>query len=121
MAFGGFDPVAVRNYQALMKGLPQYVSYYRGGFYHFTCHLHKTTFDASPSLYAPQFGGYSALSMANGKLKKADVNTWSISNDRLIVLENQAAVSTWNLNASENLKKAETKWPKINAKTNKKD
>ena len=120
VAFEGFDPVAVRNHQKLMKGLPRFVSHYRGGLYHFTSQIHKNTFDANPAFYAPQFGGYCAMSMSMGMVEKADVTTWSIVDGRLVVQRNEKAVNMWKKNPNENLKNADTMWPKVNTKTNKK-
>lgn len=120
VAFDGYDPVAIRNHQKLMKGLPQFVSYYRGGLYHFSSQVHKNTFDANPGLHAPQFGGYCAMSMSMGKVEKADVKTWSIIDGRLVVQRNEKAVKMWNMKPAENLKKADMMWPKVNTKSNKK-
>lgn len=120
VAFDGYDPVAVHNHQKLMKGLPQYVSFYRGGLYHFSSQIHKNTFDSNPARYAPQFGGYCAMSMSMGKVEAADVKTWSIVNGRLVVQRNEKAVNMWKMNPQENLRKADMMWPKVTAKENKK-
>ena len=80
----------------------------------------RSAVDATPSLHAPQFGGYCAMSMSIGKVEKADVKTWSIVDGHLVVQRNEKAVKMWGMNPQENRKKAEMMWPKVNAKANKK-
>ncbi len=116
----GYDPVALYNHKTLMKGLPQFVSYYEGGRYVFTSKTHQNTFASSPETFVPQFGGYCAMSMAMGMIEEADVTTWSYVDGRLVLQRNEKAVTMWEMNPSENEAKAHAHWPAVLKKENKK-
>ena len=56
----GYDPVAYFTQNRPVQGNPQFQSTYNGVKYLFVSQEDKNTFDANPSKYEPQFGGYCA-------------------------------------------------------------
>ena len=116
----GHDPVALFTDSRVVPGDSRHTSTYDGAVYRFSPSANKRKFDADPEQYAPQFGGYCAMSMVMGMLEPGDVSTWSIIDGRLVVQRNEKAKAMWNMDPDGNLKKADANWPRIVAENGKK-
>jgi YHS domain-containing protein len=68
----GFDTVAYFTQGNLVEGSKQHTSEHRGSEFRFASAANKASFDASPSRYAPQYGGYCARAVSQGYTAKAD-------------------------------------------------
>lgn len=109
----GHDPVALFTDSRVVRGDSRHTSTYHGAVYRFSSAANKRKFDADHENYAPQFGGYCAMSMAMGMLEPGDVSTWSIIDGRLVVQRNEKAKAMWNMDPDGNLEKADGNWPRI--------
>ena len=73
----------------------------------------NATFDVAPEKYTPQYGGFCATAMSEGKLFGADPSNYKIVDDRLFVFYRGHAGDTlpqWNENESERLPAADKAW-----------
>jgi YHS domain-containing protein len=61
----GYDPVAYFTDNKAVKGNAQFQSSSNGVIYNFASAQNKAAFDANPSKYAPQFGGFCAWAGRN--------------------------------------------------------
>lgn len=104
------------------------VSYFKGGpvqgdvalssihdetTYYFSSDDNKGAFNGDPSKYSPQYGGFCATAMSEGKVFGADPTNFKITDDRLFVFYRGVDGDTlpqWNENEGERLPAADKHW-----------
>ena len=109
----GYDPVAYFTLNQPVKGNPQYQSAYNGVKYYFSSPQNKAAFDANPSKYEPQFGGFCAYAASKGHTAKIEVDAFQITNGRLLLQYDKSVRDKFNEDTQGNLKKADANWPGI--------
>src|SRR5689334_25244594 len=67
LAIHGFDPVAYFSEQKPVLGLEAFELKFEGAIWRFRNEGDRAAFIADPDVYAPQFGGYDPLHVAEGK------------------------------------------------------
>ncbi|HSS99742.1 MAG TPA: YHS domain-containing (seleno)protein, partial [Terriglobales bacterium] len=72
LALKGYDPVAYFTENKPVMGNSQFVSTYNGARYQFASAANKSAFDANPSKYEPQFGGFCAYAASEGHTAKIE-------------------------------------------------
>ncbi|HEY5622587.1 MAG TPA: YHS domain-containing (seleno)protein, partial [Gammaproteobacteria bacterium] len=70
VAIKGYDPVSYFTPGAAERGSPEYALDWLGASWHFVSEEHKQAFEADPIRYAPQYGGYCAVGMAEDTLTR---------------------------------------------------
>jgi YHS domain-containing protein len=87
LAIGGFDPVAYFPVGggAPKKGSKDVTATYRGATYRFASAAHRDLFLASPSEFAPAYGGWCAYAMANGERVEVDPESFLIEDGSLLL------------------------------------
>ncbi|MBN8246134.1 MAG: YHS domain-containing protein [Verrucomicrobia bacterium] len=113
VAIQGCDPVAYFVLKAPVKGKPEFTSEFHGAKYRFHSARNKEAFDADPAKYEPRFGGYCAFGVSKGRLVEIDVNAFQIVDGRLLLQYSPSVLDQFNQDVTGNLKKAETRWPKL--------
>lgn len=111
VAIDGHDPVAFFTDRKPIKGDPKIRSLHGGAIYWFASAEHKAMFDASPTKYEPQFGGWCAYAASIETLSPIDPNFWEITDGRLLLQHNQKAWDMWHKDVAGNLVKADRNWP----------
>lgn len=111
VALNGYDTVAFFSDSKPVFGNFKITSTYKGATYFFASTDHKKMFDAAPSKYAPQFGGYCAFAVANGGLAPVDVNTWKIENGKLYLNFSPEIAKIFEKDMPSMISKAEKNWP----------
>lgn len=86
-ALQGYDPVSYFSGQPV-RGSADISSSYEGAIYHFSSNENKATFEAAPEQYAPQYGGFCAVAVSEGKTFPIDPNTYIITDDKLYLFYN---------------------------------
>ena len=81
----GYDPVAYFTENRPVMGNPQFVSTYNGVRYQFASAADKSAFDANPSKYEPQFGGFCAYAASEGHTAKIEPDAFEVLNGRLLL------------------------------------
>ncbi|MDJ0708536.1 MAG: YHS domain-containing (seleno)protein [Leptolyngbyaceae cyanobacterium MO_188.B28] len=82
IALQGYDPVSYFSNQPV-KGDSEISTTYNGATYLFSSKSHKATFDATPQQFIPQYGGFCAVAVSEGKTFPIDPNTYTISDSKL--------------------------------------
>lgn len=115
-AIDGYDPVAYFKDNKPVKGDNKYVYEWNGAKWYFKNEENKADFIASPTAYAPQYGGYCAWAVIQGAAVKTDPNSWHIENGKLYLNYSAAVQEKWNKDIPGNIKKADVNWPSVLAK-----
>jgi YHS domain-containing protein len=110
-AAGGYDVVAYFTEDAAVKGSNKFKSEHLGAEFHFASLAHKTTFDADPAHYAPQYGGHCAYAVSQGYTASGDPEQWTIVDDKLYLNYNKDVLTTWRTDTAGFIKLADQNWP----------
>jgi YHS domain-containing protein len=111
VAIQGYDPVAFFNDGRPVKGQTQFESKFNGARYFFVSAANKTTFDANPAKYEPQFGGFCAYAASEGHTAPVKVDAFMIVNGRLLMQYDQDVKKLFEKDPQGRLTKADKNWP----------
>jgi YHS domain-containing protein len=111
IGINGHDPVAYFTDAKAVKGNPAISSSTDGAIYYFATPEHKSSFDANPAKYEPQFGGYCAYGLSRNSLVEIDPTAFQIVNGRLLLQYSKGILEKFNKDAMVNLQKADQNWP----------
>ena len=106
----GHDVVAYFTLGRHAPGLLRIKSVYQGVTFRFANEQHKALFDANPSKYLPQYGGYCANGMAYGIPWGGDADTWLIVDGRLYINGGAASKAAFMLDVPGNILLADKYW-----------
>lgn len=110
-AAGGYDVVAYFTQDAAIEGSKKFKSEYMGAEFRFASLEHKTTFDADPASYAPQYGGHCAYAVSQGYTASGDPEQWTIVEGKLYLNYNKQTLITWRTDTAGFIKLADQNWP----------
>lgn len=119
LALQGYDPVAFFTAGEPVKGDAAQTAVYQGATYRFASAENKAKFEAEPSKYAPQFGGYCAYGVSRGYTAPIKVDAFQIVDGRLLLQFDKGARDLFNRDVQASLKKADANWPGLVAKKGK--
>ena len=106
----GHDVVAYHTLGRHAAGLPRIKSVYEGVTFRFASAEHKALFDASPSRYLPQYGGYCANGVAYAIPWGGDADTWRLIDGKLYIFGGAGSKAAFELDIPANLKLADKYW-----------
>lgn len=109
----GYDAVSYFNGNAPVLGQSDYTLMWKGAEWHFASAENREAFERDPRAFAPQFGGYCAYAMSQGKLSSTDPNAWKVVNGRLYLTHSPAVERVWSSASAEYIRLAEGYWPVI--------
>ncbi|MDC0434471.1 YHS domain-containing protein [bacterium] len=112
-ALQGYDTVAYFTAGKAVKGEEQFSTMHEGAIWLFSSDENLQTFMASPERYMPQFGGYCAFSVAQGKIVKGDAKLWEIVDNKLYVNYNKGIHKLWLKRPEQLIAEAQENWPTI--------
>ena len=113
----GYDPVAYFTQGKPVAGDEQFNAEHAGGKYLFSTAANRDAFIANPAKYAPQYGGYCAFGVAEGKKLDIDPNSFTVVDGKLYLNLNPQVLKKWSADTAGYLKKSEPNWPKIRDKS----
>lgn len=116
IAIQGHDPVAFFIEKKPVKGKPTLYSKSGGATYHFSSAENKAIFDAEPTKYIPQFGGFCAYGVSKGAKVKIEVDAFQIVDGRLLLQYDKSVRDTFNKDQKGLLKKADANWLSVKDK-----
>lgn len=111
VAVGGFDPVTYFTDGRAEPGAPDIALRWRGVRWHFATPAHRAAFEANPKAYLPEFGGFCALSVAQGRPVPASPEHFVLIEGRLYMAEGAAALAEFMAAQAELLRAARANWP----------
>ena len=80
--------------------------------WYFSSRENKALFAANPEKYAPQYDGYCAWALTEGRKAITDPEVWKIVDGKLYLNCSQAAYEKWIRDIPGNIKKADENWLK---------
>ena len=83
LAISGMDPVVYFVEGAPMLGSGEFEYAWDGAVWRFKNEGNRGAFAAHPEVYAPRFGGYDPVRIANGTAVAGDPRLWCVSGERL--------------------------------------
>jgi hypothetical protein len=110
LAAHGYDVVAFFTDGNPLIGSDTYASAHAGGTYRFAS---QSNLEASPSKYAPAYGGFCAYGVALGKKFDGDPRFWKIVDGKLYLNLNGDTRSEWSKDVAGNVAKANRNWDRI--------
>ena len=113
----GYDPVAYFTQGKPVAGDEQFSAEHAGGKYLFSTAANRDAFIANPAKYAPQYGGYCAFGVAEGKKLDIDPNSFTVADGKLYLNLNPQVLKKWSADTAGYLKKSAANWPKIRDKS----
>jgi YHS domain-containing protein len=112
----GYDPVSYFAGEPI-QGNPSISSSYNGATYYFASEENKSRFDAAPQQYAPQYGGFCATAVSEGKTFGIDPKNYKVTDGKLYVFYNGElgdTKPTWEADEENRQKNADANWAKGN-------
>jgi YHS domain-containing protein len=113
-ALQGYDPVAYFEEGEPVKGDDAFTADYMGAKFKFASSANRDAFIGSPQAYTPQYGGYCAWAMADGKHAKGDARYWKIVDGKLYLNYNQSIQKKWDADIPGFVERADIAWASIN-------
>ncbi len=111
----GYDTVAYFAGKAV-QGDKKFAVKHDGATYYFSSAANMKTFQANPSHYAPQFGGFCAMGAALGKKLDVDPTQYVVHNGKLYLNVNADVFKMFSQDIPGNVAKADANWPAIKDK-----
>ncbi|MFT5355599.1 MAG: YHS domain-containing protein [Polyangiales bacterium] len=109
-AIGGYDVVAYFTNRQPTRGLEEFRHSYAGATWLFTSAENRDQFAARPQRYAPQYGGYCAYAMAQGRRVRIDPRAWSIVRGKLYLNYSLQIRTTWSEDRAQHIESANENW-----------
>lgn len=113
VAIDGFDPVSYFTDPDPQPGRSDFEYDWGGVPWYFASAANRDEFKRAPSVYAPQFGGYGAMSLARGYLSDGNPRIYLITAQRLYLFYSNGNRDAFLLAPSEALKGGFANWPQL--------
>ena len=116
IALDGYSPVSYIDLNLAQRGNKEFKSTHDGVHYYFTSAEQKAKFDATPTDYIPQFGGYCATGIAVEGKFRTDPNKFLVRDGKLYLFLYNLEVDAqqlWLDDETSMTTKAEANWEKM--------
>lgn len=114
-AIKGYDTVSYWTDGKAVKGSEEFSYEWHGAAWKFSSKENLELFKGDPDKYAPQYGGYCAWAMADGKGRTVNISpeAWTIYNDKLYLNYNQNVLKEWLSTKDADIELADKNYPNI--------
>lgn len=109
MLFGA-DVVAYIAQNAYVQGSPQFKSTFEEVDFHFASAEHKALFDAEPTKYIPQYGGYCANGIMFGIPWGGNATDFRVVNGKTYIFGGEVSQAAFELELEKNIALADEYW-----------
>lgn len=113
LAVGGYDAVAYFKAGKPIEGKAEFSTEYKGATWRFSSREYLDAFKASPTAYAPQYGGYCAFAVAQNSTASGDPLLWTIVNGKLYLNYDRGTQAMWRKDVPGFIAKADKNWPGV--------
>jgi len=110
VAIKGYDTVSYFTEGAPVKGVKAHQTKWNGATWRFANAENLKAFTANPEKYAPQYGGFCAWAMADGKQAPIDPKQWDITKGKLYLNYDQKIKAKWLGDKTDFIKRADAQW-----------
>ncbi len=111
IAIQGYDPVSYFT-STPTQGDPTITAAHVGGIFQFSNPENQKTFETDPELYLPQYGGFCAIGVCEGKQVDIDPQTFAIDDNKLYLFCDANNKAKWDKDQATCIKKADKQWNK---------
>ncbi len=112
-AIGGTDPVAYFTEGKPVAGTDEFTAVNNDVTWKFSSAENRDLFEADPAKYAPQYGGYCAWAIAQGKTAKGDARRWAVVDGKLYLNYNKGIQKRWDKKRAEFITSGDQNWPTV--------
>lgn len=112
-AVEGYDVVAFFTAGNAIKGNDSLSYIWKDAKWLFSTNENRSKFEKNPDGYAPQYGGYCAFGASKNYKAPAEVNTWTIIQDKLYFNYNSRVKESWSKSSDSLISKANLFWPSL--------
>ncbi|MEQ8362869.1 MAG: YHS domain-containing (seleno)protein [Cyclobacteriaceae bacterium] len=117
IALQGYSPVSYLDLGIAQVGLKEYKASYNGLNYYFTSQDQKKKFEANPTKYLPQYGGFCAFGVSVGAKFRVDPNKFLVKDGKYFLFLYDLEVDAQQLwlagKHKDLLSTADTNWNKL--------
>jgi YHS domain-containing protein len=113
VAIGGYDPVAYFTDGRAVRGRAEHAAEHDGAVFHFASAEHRRMFVGSPARYLPQYGGYCAYAMAQGRLQRIDPDAFTVAGGKLYLNYSLDIRARWLERRDDYIREADRRWPEV--------
>lgn len=96
-----------------IKGSERFKTQWRGAVWFFSSKANLDKFKANPTQYAPQYGGYCAWAIAQGKLYRGNPKYYTLENGKLYLNYDKKINDRWLKKKAFFIKKANEQYPQL--------
>jgi YHS domain-containing protein len=116
------DGVALNSYDALsyfapapdpIPGVKDLSFDYKGSKFYFVTPTHMRTFASDPERYAPQYDGFDAYGVSQGKKVGAHPRVFALVNGKLYMFSDLESRKIWKKDAPGNIARASEQWSQV--------
>lgn len=109
----GYDVVAYFKDGRAVEGKSDHSIKWNGVTWRFSSAANRDTFIASPSKYAPEYGGYCAYAVSQGATAGIDPEAWIIVDGKLYLNYSKGVQKIWEKDVPGYISSADKKWPDV--------
>lgn len=113
IAIHSYDPVAYFTYGRPMIGSDSWTVQWSGVTWRFVDEIGKVNFEREPTRWAPTFGGFCAMGVAEGHLRDVDPRIWKQERNDVFLFENQERQLQWLANLRALIRQGREAWPAL--------
>jgi YHS domain-containing protein len=112
-AAGGYDVVSFFAETGPVEGKRGFKAEYNGANWRFATAANLALFQADPSRYAPQYGGYCAWAASQGYTASGDPEHWTLHDGKLFLNYNKSVKEDWLKDIPGFVRLADGHWPQM--------
>lgn len=109
----GVDPVAFVTLGNRIDGTARFAAVHDGAAYYFASNENRAAFDANPSAYLPQNGGFCTFGVSKGKKFDGDPRYAAVIDNKLYVFLNEEVFGLFQEDRQGTIARAAEQWPMI--------
>ena len=113
LAIRGYDPVAYFTQGEPVEGDRDFEYEWKGATWRFATAENREAFIRDPESYVPQYGGYCAWAVSQGKTASIDPEAWRIVDGKLYLNYSAKVQRTWEEDIPGFIKLADANWSKL--------
>ncbi len=113
LALDGYDVVTYFTEPEPERGLERYSVELEGRTWVFVSEENLEKFKDDPSKYKPQYDGWCALAMSDGRLSEGVPRYYSVEDGKLYIFCSEATLKQWELNPREHRLRADKFWEEM--------
>lgn len=113
IAIDGYDPVSYFTDRTPREGSPDFEYRWGGVSWYFATDANREIFKRAPEIYAPQFGGHCAMSMARGFLSDGNPRIYLVYEQRLYMFYSDGNRDAFLMAPEKAFLDSQKQWPEL--------